>query len=137
MRDEQDYWLDAMDVADNVARIRALRENIYATLVCSITRTPIFILGKPGCSKSLTVSLLISALTDPYVEQLVHLASFSVQPYQGSRQSTSSSLLQVFERALDRQRRNADEKLDEEFYLKMISAWKRSGHCKWLIALLK
>ena len=102
---EQDYWLDAIDVADNIAKIRALRENIYAALICSLTRTPIFILGKPGCSKSLTVSLLISALTDPYAEQLLHLASFSVQPYQGSRQSTSSSLLQVFERALARQKK--------------------------------
>ena len=102
---EQDHWLDAFDVADNIAKIRALRENIYAALICSMTRTPIFILGKPGCSKSLTVSLLISALTDPYAEQLLHLASFSVQPYQGSRQSTSSSLLQVFERALARQKK--------------------------------
>ena len=102
---EQDYWLEAIDVADNIAKIRALRENIYATLICSMTRTPIFILGKPGCSKSLTVSLLISALADPYKDQLLHLASFSVQPYQGSRQSTSSSLLAVFERALARQKK--------------------------------
>ena len=102
---EQDYWLNAIDVPDNIAKIRALRENIYAALMCSMTRTPIFILGKPGCSKSLTVSLLISALTDPYSEQLLHLASFSVQPYQGSRQSTSNSLLQVFVRALARQQK--------------------------------
>ncbi|CAK9037295.1 E3 ubiquitin-protein ligase rnf213-beta (Mysterin-B) (Mysterin-beta) (RING finger protein 213-B) (RING finger protein 213-beta) (RING-type E3 ubiquitin transferase rnf213-beta) [Durusdinium trenchii] len=103
--DEQDYWLNAFDVADNIAKVRALRENIYAALICSMTRTPIFILGKPGCSKSLTVSLLISALADPYKEQLLHLASLSVQPYQGSRQSTSSALLQVFERALARQKK--------------------------------
>ena len=101
--DEQNYWLHAIDVPDNVAKVRALRENIYCALMCSMTRTPIFILGKPGCSKSLTVALLISALTDPYSEQLVHLASFSVQPYQGSRQSTSNSLLQLFVRALERQ----------------------------------
>jgi hypothetical protein len=105
VRKEQDYWLSAIDVPDNIAKIRALRENIYAALMCSMTRTPIFILGKPGCSKSLTVSLLINALTDPWSDQLVHLASFSVQPYQGSRQSTSSSLLQVFERALARQKK--------------------------------
>ena len=105
VRNEQDYWLSAIDVPDNIAKVRALRENIYAALMCSMTRTPIFILGKPGCSKSLTVSLLINALTDPWSDQLVHLASFSVQPYQGSRQSTSSSLLQVFERALARQKK--------------------------------
>ena len=102
---EQNYWLSAIDVPDNIAKIRALRENIYAALMCSMTRTPIFILGKPGCSKSLTVSLLINALTDPWKDELMHLASFSVQPYQGSRQSTSSSLLQVFERALARQKK--------------------------------
>ena len=103
--DEQNYWLHAIDVPDNVAKVRALRENIYCALMCSMTRTPILILGKPGCSKSLTVALLISALTDPYAEQLLHLASFSVQPYQGSRQSTSNSLLQVFVRALARQQK--------------------------------
>ena len=103
VRDEEDYWLNAINVPDNIAKIRALRENVHAALMCSMTRTPIFILGKPGCSKSLTVSLLVSALTDPYSDELKHLASFSVQPYQGSRQSTSSSLLQVFDRALQQQ----------------------------------
>lgn len=102
---EQDYWLDAIDVADNIARIRALRENIYASLTTAMCRTPFICVGKPGMCKSLSLSLLISALTDPYAEQLLHLASFSVQPYQGSRQSTSSSLLQVFERALARQKK--------------------------------
>ena len=103
VREEEDYWLNAINVPDNIAKIRALRENVHAALICSMTRTPIFILGKPGCSKSLTVSLLVSALTDPYSDELKHLASFSVQPYQGSRQSTSSSLLQVFDRALKQQ----------------------------------
>ena len=103
VREEEDYWLNAINVPDNIAKIRALRENVHAALMCSMTRTPIFILGKPGCSKSLTVSLLVSALTDPYSDELKHLASFSVQPYQGSRQSTSSSLLQVFDRALKQQ----------------------------------
>ena len=103
--EEQNYWLNAIDVPDNVAKVRALREKTYAALMCSMTRTPIMILGKPGCSKSLTVSLLITAMTNPHAKQLLHLASFSVQPYQGSRQSTSSSLLQVFERARGRQKK--------------------------------
>ena len=101
--EEQNYWLNAIDVPDNVAKVRALRENIYAELICSLTRTPILVLGKPGCSKSLTVSLLITAMTNPHAKQLLHLASFIVQPHQGNRQSTSSSLLQVFDRARARQ----------------------------------
>ena len=103
--EEQNYWLNAIDVPDNVAKVRALRENIYAELICSLTRTPILVLGKPGCSKSLTVSLLITAMTNPHAKQLLHLASFIVQPHQGNRQSPSSSLLQVFDRARARQKK--------------------------------
>lgn len=110
VRKEQDYWLSVIEVPDNIAKVRALRENIYAALMSSQTRTPFFILGKPGCSKSLTVSLLINALTDPWSEKLAHLASFTVQPYQGNRQSTSVALLQVFERALALQNKLRDLK---------------------------
>ena len=55
VREEEEHWLNALSVPDNIAKIRALRENVHAALICSMTRTPIFILGKPGCSKSLTV----------------------------------------------------------------------------------
>eukprot|EP00438_Fugacium_kawagutii_P011003 Skav220590 [mRNA] locus=scaffold2744:22511:23689:+ [translate_table: standard] len=123
VRQEQDHWLSAIDVPDNIAKVRALRENIFAALICSMTRTPIFILGKPGCSKSLTVSLLINALTDPWSEQSSHLASFSVQPYQGSRQSTSSSLNQVFERASVQQK-------------KLRAVKRRTRPSAWVLALV-
>ena len=92
---EQDYWLDAIRIPTNVARVRFLRENVYAFIVCAMTKTPLFIVGKPGCSKTLSVSKVLNALSSASEPRLRHLAKIAPFPYQGSRQSTSDSIVQV------------------------------------------
>jgi E3 ubiquitin-protein ligase RNF213 len=47
-----------MDLQEGTAVNQALKENIFAIIPCIINRIPIFICGKPGCSKSMAISLV-------------------------------------------------------------------------------
>jgi len=111
---EEEYWTNCLEIPSNVAPVRALRENVHCAIVCFMTRTPLFIVGKPGCSKSLTISLLLTALSDPR-GALTNVARAVVSPFQGSRQSKSEALLTVFKQAKERQRQfQAQQSLQEQ-----------------------
>jgi hypothetical protein len=59
---EQDEYLTRMKIPKGIARNKALRENVFVTFVCIMNKIPVFICGKPGCSKTLCIQLLISSL---------------------------------------------------------------------------
>jgi hypothetical protein len=60
--EEQNEYLKRMNVPKGIARNNALKENVFATFICIMNKIPIFICGKPGCSKTLTLQLLLSSL---------------------------------------------------------------------------
>ena len=67
-----------MQLSDGTALNRALSENIFAVIPCIINKVPIFICGKPGCSKSLAMQLVFSNLQgdkskDEYFRKLPEL----------------------------------------------------------------
>ena len=45
-----------------IAKNRALLENLFTLFVCVNSKIPLFIVGKPGCSKSLSVQLLFKTM---------------------------------------------------------------------------
>jgi E3 ubiquitin-protein ligase RNF213 len=52
-----------MEIIFNYIAInQALKENIFAIIPCIINKIPIFICGKPGCSKSLAINLIFANL---------------------------------------------------------------------------
>ena len=59
---EQEYILDNIEIKEGIAKNRALLENIFTLFVCVISKVPLFIVGKPGCSKSLSVQLLFKSM---------------------------------------------------------------------------
>ena len=84
-----------------IAENHALRENIFTMIICFMTKTPLFICGKPGCSKSLAVQLVLTNLRgknsqDEYFRTLPELIPVS---FQGSEYCTSESIVGVFNRA--------------------------------------
>jgi len=46
----------------NIAKNKALRENIFMMIVCIENRIPLFLVGKPGSSKSLSKAMVIDAM---------------------------------------------------------------------------
>ena len=51
-----------MDPGINIARNAALKENIFMMTVCIDLRIPLFLVGKPGSSKSLAKSIIADSM---------------------------------------------------------------------------
>ena len=54
--------LDGMLLGPNIARNSALRENVFMMVICIELRIPLFLVGKPGSSKSLAKSIVSSSM---------------------------------------------------------------------------
>ena len=58
----QEVLLDSMQLGDNIARNAALRENVFMMAICVELRIPLFLVGKPGSSKSLAKSIISESM---------------------------------------------------------------------------
>lgn len=110
VRKEQNSILDKMDVPRGTARNTALSENIFVMLVCILNRLPLFVVGKPGCSKSLSMQLIRNNMrgkdsTDAFFQNYPRLFYSS---FQGSESSTSDGIINVFERAKKFEKQDRD-----------------------------
>ncbi|XP_028413383.1 uncharacterized protein LOC114536257 [Dendronephthya gigantea] len=110
IRMEQEDYLDRMELPPGTARNAALRENVFVMLVSILNRIPVFVVGKPGCSKSLAIQLIKSNLRgedsiDPFFKTLPHLYVVS---YQGSESSTSEGIEEIFEKASNYKNQDAN-----------------------------
>ena len=47
-----------MELGENIACNQALRENVFMMVVCISLKIPLFLVGKPGTSKSLAKSIV-------------------------------------------------------------------------------
>ena len=54
--------LDSMTLGPNIAKNVALRENVFMMVICIELRIPLFLVGKPGSSKSLAKSIVQSSM---------------------------------------------------------------------------
>ena len=51
-----------MKLGENIARNVALRENVFMMVICIELRIPLFLVGKPGSSKSLAKSIVSNSM---------------------------------------------------------------------------
>ena len=58
----QDVLLDSMKLGPNIARNAALRENVFMMAICIELRIPLFLVGKPGSSKSLAKAIVADSM---------------------------------------------------------------------------
>ena len=58
----QEVLLDSMVLGENIARNAALRENVFMMAVCIDLRIPLFLVGKPGSSKSLAKAIVADSM---------------------------------------------------------------------------
>ena len=58
----QEVLLDNMLLGANIARNAALRENVFMMTICLELKIPLFLVGKPGSSKSLAKSIVTDSL---------------------------------------------------------------------------
>ena len=58
----QEVFLDNVSLEKNIARNTALKENVFMMAVCIELRIPLFLVGKPGSSKSLAKTIVSDAM---------------------------------------------------------------------------
>ena len=106
---EEKYIVDNIEMKEGIAKNRALLENIFSLFVCINAKVPLFIVGKPGCSKSLSVQLLYKSMKgEEYSDNKLfnNLPKLMLTPFQGSLSSTSEGVQKVFKIA----RKNLENK---------------------------
>ncbi len=54
--------LDNMHLGNNIAKNAALRENVFMMAICVELRIPLFLVGKPGSSKSLAKAIISESM---------------------------------------------------------------------------
>ena len=108
--DTEMKWInDNINIPRGIAPTDALKENIYAILVCTMAKTPVIIVGPPGSSKTLsfkivTANLVVGKSTNENLRDLEIFKALDPHPYQCSHKSTSNEIDLVFQRAINRQR---------------------------------
>jgi len=84
----QEVFLDNLSIGKATACNNALRENILMMVVCMDLRVPLFLVGKPGSSKSLSKTIAVNAMKGTLSEKKlfkrckeIQLVSFQCSPH--------------------------------------------------------
>jgi hemicentin len=107
--EELKWYINKIDLPLGIAKTIALKENLFASIVCTMTHTPLIIVGSPGSSKTLSFNLTLANLKgqESKVAEFRKTDIFKAldpQFYQCSRRTTSNEIQTVFSRAINRQR---------------------------------
>ncbi|CAD7929355.1 unnamed protein product, partial [Amoebophrya sp. A25] len=100
------FLSSSLDTNKNIAQNTALSENVFLMTICAELRIPLFIVGKPGTSKSLARSLVDDAMKGKSSQSVLFrtLKQCVQVSYQCSPLSTSEGILKVFRDCARRQR---------------------------------
>ncbi|XP_047183572.1 E3 ubiquitin-protein ligase rnf213-beta isoform X2 [Scophthalmus maximus] len=84
----QDFFLQNVQTRETIAKNVALKENVFLMVVCIELRIPLFLVGKPGSSKSLAKTVVADAMQgqNSHCElfkklKQVHMVSFQCSPH--------------------------------------------------------
>jgi hypothetical protein len=109
----QQNFVSNLEIEPGIALNQALSENLFVTIVCILNKIPIFIVGKPGTSKTLAIQIIASNLQGrlspcPLWRQFPAVYIFQ---YQCSPLSTAASINFQFEAAKSYQEQSQDVSL--------------------------
>ena len=98
---EEKLIANNIELEKGIAKNKALLENLFALFVTINTKVPIFIVGKPGCSKSLSVQLINKSMKGKTSDNNLFkkLPRIIMSSFQGSMGSTSKGVKSVFKKA--------------------------------------
>jgi hypothetical protein len=107
-----------------IAKTRGLQENILMTVVCCLARVPLMIVGPPGSSKTLALTIVAENARGEYSKSEFYKVVPTLVPfhYQCSRRSTSHEIKAVFERAIERQAKTDEDQGNSRCFVFMDEA---------------
>ena len=109
----QQILLDEMIVGENIAKNTALKENVFMMFVCIELKIPLFVIGKPGSSKSLAKSIISNSMQGGHCSEGSILKNFKqvqIMSYQCSQLSTADGIISVFRSCRNLQRKTGSNK---------------------------
>ena len=116
---EEYYILDNIEIEKGIAQNRALLENIFSLFVAINTKIPIFIVGKPGSSKTLSVQLINKAMKGSSSNNFFFkkYPRIILTSYQGTLSSTSKGIENTFIQAKEKYEKINEESKDNNISL--------------------
>lgn len=102
------WFIELLELPSGIAKTIALKENVFAIAVCTLTRTPLIIVGDPGTSKTLSFNIVTANLKGKeskreHFRDTKIFKSLDPHFYQCSKRTTSVEIEKVFSRAIKRQ----------------------------------
>ena len=127
---EQNFIADNVDLDKYIARNRALLENLFSLFVCINKKIPIFIIGKPGNSKSLSIQLINNAMrgSSSKNEFFKFYPRIHLSTYQGALNSNSEGVEKIFERARKILESDKDKELSSTILFDEMGLAEHSPH---------
>ena len=106
LQDELDSMISKFHLPLRIAATQALKENIYATIICILNKIPLIIVGPPGSSKTLSVKIISACMKGNYSQSKEFRNEELFPPvdqhsYQCSRRSNSNEIEAVFKHAIN------------------------------------
>ena len=102
----QEVFLDELELPPQIARNHALSENVFMMVVCINLRIPLFLVGKPGSSKSLAKDVVKNAMKGQLSSSKLFqsLKQLHMVSYQCSPLSTADGIIGAFQQCQRAQR---------------------------------
>ncbi|XP_050829286.1 E3 ubiquitin-protein ligase RNF213-like isoform X2 [Serinus canaria] len=94
----QDLLLSGVPLQDTIARNLALKENFFMMVICIELKIPLFLVGKPGSSKSLAKTIVADAMQGQaaHSDLFKHLKQIHLVSFQCSPLSTPEGIIGTF-----------------------------------------
>ena len=107
---ELDWYTQQIELPKGIAKTQALKENLFAVIICTVTQTPLIIVGAPGSSKTLSFNIVVSNLRGHESKNKIFretdiFCCLDPHFYQCSHHTTSTEVHTVFLRAITRQKK--------------------------------
>ncbi|XP_065674932.1 E3 ubiquitin-protein ligase rnf213-alpha-like isoform X2 [Hydra vulgaris] len=94
----QKSFLKGIDLEENIAQNEALCENVFMMVICIELRIPLFVVGKPGSSKSLAKSIVQDSMQGKMSKSVLfkEFKQIFMLSYQCSPLSTAERIISTF-----------------------------------------
>ncbi|NWZ10455.1 RN213 ligase, partial [Agelaius phoeniceus] len=94
----QDLFLSGVPLHGTIARNLALKENVFMMVICIELKIPLFLVGKPGSSKSLAKTIVADAMQGQaaHSDLFKHLKQIHLVSFQCSPLSTPEGIIGTF-----------------------------------------
>jgi len=95
----QDIFIDELKLDQNIAKNDALKENVWMMAICIELRIPLFLVGKPGSSKSLAKTVITDVMqgdTSYSTNLFQHFKEIHMVSFQCSPLATAGGILSTF-----------------------------------------